>query len=599
MIQKFISPFDGKDGPARLGQLRAQMAQTDLDGFLVPRADAHQGEEVTARNNRLAWLTGFSGSAGFCAVLRREAGIFVDGRYRIQVKNETQSVFTPIDWPETKLADWLIEHLCEEDRVGFDPWLHTYGEIEKLRKALLSHDIELVETDNLIDRIWEDQPDDPDAPLTIQPLEFAGEKQGMKRTRLAEKLKTDGADAAVLTTLDSVAWLTNTRGQDLTHMPVAISFAILYSDGALQLFVDPAKVSDAIKDHLGSNTKIKPLNLFERTVAALDGTVLIDPKTVPYAVWSALQSREEGNIKLGDDPTIFPRACKNHIELSGAIAAHIRDGAAVVKFLHWLDGQTVTDLTEIDIVKQLEAFRAENEHFHSISFDTISGSGPNGAIIHYRVSEPSNRKLKLSDLLLIDSGAQYRDGTTDITRTIALGDTTEAQRLANTAVLKGMIALSQQRFPEGVSGGQLDAIARAGVWNLGLDYAHGTGHGVGSFLSVHEGPQRISKTSDVSLQPGMILSNEPGFYLEGEFGIRIENLIHVIDTQETSLTGDRILAFETLTLAPIDRALIEVDMLSDQERAWLNVYHQSVLSHIGPIVPAATQNWLKNACASL
>ncbi|MEM0977679.1 MAG: aminopeptidase P family protein [Pseudomonadota bacterium] len=599
MIQKFVSQFSGKEGPSRLSLLRAQMANEDVDAFLIPRSDAHQGEEVTDRDNRLSWLTGFTGSAGFCAVLRRTAGIFVDGRYRIQVKNETTSSFTPVDWPETQLSDWLLDELCDGDRVAFDPWLHTHQEIKRLRGQLKDAGIEMIPIDNLVDRIWTDQPTDPADPISIHPLEFSGENQINKRKRLSRTLRDTGIDAAVLTTLDSIAWLTNTRGSDLAHMPVAKSFAILYSDGSMQLFIDPQKVTKEVEANLGEDTRIKPPNLFERTVAALQGTVLIDPTLAPEAVWQALNRREDGEITLGADPTSLPKACKNPIELSGAIAAHIRDGAAMVRFLHWLDGQDATTLHEIDIVERLEDIRSENALFNTISFDTICGSGPNGAIIHYRVSKASNRQIRQDDILLVDSGAQYRDGTTDVTRTIAIGETTEDQRRANTAVLKGMIALSQQRFPEGVTGGQLDAIARAGVWNMGLDYAHGTGHGVGSFLSVHEGPQRISRTSNVPLEPGMILSNEPGYYQEGAFGIRIENLIYVVDSGKTSQSGARIYRFETLTLVPIDKALIEIDMLTDQERAWLNVYHQKVLNDVGSMVPADTRNWLALACAAI
>ncbi|MEO0344553.1 MAG: aminopeptidase P family protein [Pseudomonadota bacterium] len=596
MIQKFSSPYSGKFGPKRLGELRAQMTAADVNGFIIPRSDMHQGEEVTDHDNRLSWLSGFTGSAGFCAVLRRKAGIFVDGRYRIQVRSETHDSFTPVDWPETTLSDWLIEELGEGDLVAFDPWLHSYREISALEGQLAKSGISLHPSKNLIDLIWADQPDQPENPMIIHPLEFSGESYNSKRARLGKQIKDKNIDAAVLTTLDSVAWLTNTRGSDLIHMPVALATAILFSDGRVEIFTDPEKVTSQVKAHLGDETVVRPISLFESKIGALQGNVLLDPQTVPHAVWKKVDTREEGEVTFGDDPTVLPRACKNPIEIAGSKSAHIRDAVAMVRFFHWLDGMDIPTLSEIDIVKKLEGFRREGDMFQTISFETISGSGPNGAIVHYRVDDFSNRKLKADDLLLIDSGGQYRDGTTDITRTIAIGPVTSEQKQANTAVLKGMIAISEQRFPEGTTGAQLDPIARAPLWDEGLDYAHGTGHGVGSFLSVHEGPQRISKTSDQELHLGMILSNEPGFYKEGSYGIRIENLIYVVDTGQVSISGARIFAFETLTLVPFDRNLIDLDALNDMERAWLNVYHETVLQKIGKLVPADVENWLSKAC---
>ena len=599
MIQQFTSPYSGETGPERLALLRAEMSKENVDAFIIPRSDAHQGEEVTARNSRLAWLTGFTGSAGFCVALADEAGIFVDGRYTIQVKLETDPVFTPVDWPQTKLPDWLVEKLTAGQTVAFDPWLHTHSEIAGLQKVLVDKDINLVPSANLVDRIWTDQPRSPKDKVEVYPSAYAGEAAASKLGRLGEGLSENNHDAAILTTLDAIAWLTNTRGSDLVHMPVYEAFGVLKANGTLALFVDPLKVDSTVKTHLGDSVEVLSLESFSGHLEGLDGTVLIDPKSAPYAVWEALNRREAGEIAFGDDPTDLPKACKNDVELAGATSAHLRDGAAMVRFMHWLSEQSPTALTEIDVVRALEGFRRENDLFVTISFDTICGSGPNGAIVHYRVSEESNRRLGADDILLVDSGGQYLDGTTDITRTMALGKTTKAQCQAFTSVLKGMIALSMQKFPEGIHGGQLDAIARAGVWDLGLDYGHGTGHGVGAYLSVHEGPQRISSRSDVALQPGMILSNEPGFYLEGEFGIRIENLVYVVDTGDLSLSGKRVFGFETLTWAPIDRKLIVAELLSDKERSWLNAYHQAVLDKIGPLVPSDVRDWLSVACAPI
>jgi len=599
MIQQFSSPYSGETGPERLALLRAEMSKEKLDAFIIPRSDAHQGEEVTARNSRLAWLTGFTGSAGFCVALSDEAGIFVDGRYTIQVKLETDPVFTPVDWPQTKLSDWLVQKLAAGQIVAFDPWLHTQSEIAALQKVLEDKDITLVPTSNLVDRIWADQPNSPSDPVVVYPTEYSGESLQSKLDRLAQTLSENKHDAAVLTTLDAIAWLTNTRGSDLVHMPVYEAFAVLGSNGGLALFVDPLKVNADAKTHFGDAIELHSFEGFEAYLEGLDGRVLIDPKSAPYAVWEALNRRETGEIAFGDDPTDLPKACKNDTELHGAQAAHLRDGAAMARFMHWLSQQTPETQTEIDVVRALEGFRRENERFATVSFDTICGAGPNGAIVHYRVSEESNRRVGADDILLVDSGGQYLDGTTDITRTMALGKTSKAQCQAFTSVLKGMIALSMQKFPEGIHGGQLDAIARAGVWDLGLDYGHGTGHGVGAYLSVHEGPQRISSRSDVPLQPGMILSNEPGFYLEGAFGIRIENLVYVVDTGEVSLSGKRIFGFETLTWAPIDRRLIDADLLTDKERSWLNAYHQAVLDKIGPLVSSDVRDWLSLVCAPI
>lgn len=591
MFQSFDAPTSPDQGPPRLRALRREMAADGLDGFLVPRADAHQGEYVAARDDRLAWLTGFTGSAGFCAVLHEVAGVFVDGRYRVQVKAQVAPDFTPVNWPETKLGPWLIEHLPHGGKLGFDPWLHTLKEIEAVEKAVEGTGIHLAPVPNLIDRIWEDQPPPPAGRVTDHPVEIAGESSPDKRARIARILHEAGQKAAVLTLPDSISWLLNIRGSDIPRNPVVHAFAILHADGRVALFLDPSKVA-----HLGPDPDIDvhPPGDFEPALRALQGPVRVDRGSAPLAV-SRLLHDAGVEVAWADDPCILPKARKNATELAATAEAHLRDGAAMVEFLAWLDREAPKGkLTEIDVVKALEGFRRATNALHDISFDTICGAGPNGAIVHYRVTESTNRKVAPGELLLVDSGGQYVDGTTDITRTVAVGAATQEQRACFTRVLQGMIAISRVRWPRGLAGRDLDPLARAPLWMDGMDYDHGTGHGVGVFLCVHEGPQRLSRISEVPLEPGMTLSNEPGYYREGAFGIRIENLIVVREAERIADDRDQ-MCFETLTRVPIDRRLIDAGLLAPGERSWINRYHAEVREKIAPRVSARAKTWLDAA----
>ena len=600
MFQTFADSASPTQGPPRLAALRAAMAAQGVQGFLVPRADAHQGEYVAPGDARLAWLTGFTGSAGFACVLPGVAGVFVDGRYRVQVRDQVADVFTPVHWPEVNLADWLNDHLGDGGKVGFDPWLHTTREIDGLRKDLAAKGIQIVATTNLVDEIWDDRPAPPGAAFTAYPDDLAGKSHAAKRAEIAEALTKAGAMSAVLTLPDSIAWLLNIRGTDVERNPVPQAFAVVHASGQVDLFARAGK-ADGIAQHLGPDVNVQDEAAFLRALAALQGAVQIDPKSAPQIVADTL---EQAGIKVihGDDPCLLPKAIKTVAEIAGARAAHLRDGAAMVNFLAWLDANAPKGgLTEIDVVKALEGFRRATNALLDISFETISGAGEHGAIVHYRVTDSTNRPVRPGELLLVDSGGQYIDGTTDITRTMAIGAPTKDQRACFTRVLQGMIAISRARFPTGVTGAHLDALARYPLWLAGQDYDHGTGHGVGAYLSVHEGPQGISRrAAPVPLEPGMILSNEPGYYREGEFGIRIENLITVVDAPALKGGDDRaMLAFDTLTYVPIDRRLIDAAMLTLDERAWLDDYHAKTLTLIGPRVDGAAFAWLDKACAPL
>ena len=601
MFQSFESTTSPDTGAPRLKMLRKELAKEGLDGFLIPRADAHQSEYVIDRDMRLAWLTGFTGSAGFCAALTDRAGVFIDGRYTLQVRNQVDlDAFTPVAWPSTKLAEWLIEALPKGGKIGFDPWLHTRTEVENLTKDLAVSGIHLIAQDNLIDRIWNDQPTAPLDRMVPHDLEYSGQHHAAKIADAAKTLTDAGHSAFVLTQPDSIAWLLNTRGSDLGQTPVALAFAIIHASGQVSLFLDAQKSNKLLIDHLGENVQLFAPELFVKHLAELDGVIRLDKSSAPEKIARLL---EDNNLEIAfdDDPTILAKACKNQTELDGAKNAHIRDGAAMCEFLAWVDSiNPATDITEIDVVKMLEAKRSASGELKNISFDTICGSGPNGAIVHYRVTNQTNRTLQFNEVLLVDSGGQYLDGTTDITRTVAIG-APPAKAVHNaTLVLKGMIAISRLRFPEGLSGKDIDAIARTPLWAEGLDYDHGTGHGVGSYLSVHEGPQRISRIATTPLKPGMILSNEPGYYKEGEYGIRIENLIYVKHAEPIASGDDRdMLCFETLTRAPIAKIMIDTSLLTADELNWLNQYHQQVWDSLHDKVSEPTKDWLKAACAPL
>jgi len=591
----------------RLKALREQLKADQLDGFVVPLTDEHMSEYVGSYAQRLAWLTGFEGSAGSAVVLPEEAAIFVDGRYTLQVRQQV----SPTEWsyqsvPETSVADWLKEHAPEGARIGYDPWLHTRDWVTKAKEALASRGAELVPVKkNPIDEIWKDRPEASKAHLIVQPDQYAGKSAAEKRTEIGDWLAKQHADAAVLSALDSIAWAFNIRGADVTHTPVALAYALVNADGTADLFVAGGKIGPDVRQHLGNGVRLHERSEFESALADLKGkTVVVDPERAVAAIFDALEKAGAKILPLRD-PTILPKALKNPAEIAGQKSAQERDGAAIVRFLHWIDDEAPKgDVDELKASDHLEALRRESPELRDLSFDSISGAGPNGAIVHYRSSEKTNRKLEKGTLYLIDSGGQYVDGTTDITRTVPIGEPTDEMRDRFTRVLKGHIAIATAVFPKGTRGSQLDSFARRPLWEAGLDYAHGTGHGVGSFLAVHEGPQRISPVGsaqsggDEPLQAGMIISNEPGYYKTGEYGIRIENLVLVVP-REIEGEEKEMLGFETLTFAPIDRRLIDAEMLDPEELVWLNCYHAHVLARIGSKLPPTDRAWLQAACAPI
>ena len=595
-FQSFTATTTPDQGPPRLAALREALQAHGADAFLIPRADAHQGEYVAPRDERLAWLTGFTGSAGFAAVTADRAAVFIDGRYTLQAREQCANEFETQPIPATKLEDWLTETLPKGGRVAYDPWLHSLDDVARLTRRLTPQQISLVPMGNLVDTIWDDQPDPPQAPAQSWPDTLAGQSAASKLTHCASTLLANGEAAAVLTLPDSICWLLNLRGGDVRHTPLLHAFAILQSDGTLTLFTDPAKL-DGIT--LPKGVIAHPPDALLPALAELTGPVRLDPASAPEAVAAVL--REAGiDISKGTDPCTLPKATKTPAEIAATKSAHLRDGAAMARFLHWFDDHATTGITEIDCVRALEGFRAETGALREISFDTIAGSGPNGALPHYRVSQDSNRTLEPGDLVVLDSGGQYEDGTTDITRTLPVGPPGETECEAYTQVLKGMIAIHRTRFPKGIAGRDLDALARHALWAAGRDYDHGTGHGVGVYLGVHEGPQRLSRASTVPLEPGMILSNEPGYYREGAFGIRIENLIVVTEAPAVDGGDPREMrVFETLTFAPIDRRLIDRRNLSAVEIDWLNAYHREVSEKIGPLLSGDTAQWLGQATAPI
>ena len=600
MFQSFNAVSSPDTGAARLAALRNTLATEGLAGFIIPRADAHQGEYVAARDERLQWLTGFTGSAGFCVVLPDIAGVFIDGRYRVQVKGQVDlAQFTPVPWPEMSAGGWIKENLSA-GVVGFDPWLHTADELATLETALEDTGVTIQSYRNIVDLVWSDQPAAPVGLAFVHPDALAGEASTMKCARLAEGLRKAGQKAAVITLPDSLCWLLNIRGADVPRNPIVHGFAILHDDARVTVFADPAKFNADVRAHLGAAVDVQPIAAFVPALHGLQGLVRVDRATAPLAVSQELKDAGVA-VAWGADPCRLPKACKNPAEIAATREAHLRDGAAIVEFLCWLDAHAPKGgLTEINVVTALEGFRRATNVLHDISFDTICGSGPNGAIMHYRVTDGSNRAVQQNELLLVDSGAQYVDGTTDITRTIAIGDPGAEARACYTRVLQGMIAISRVRFPKGYAGRDLDPLARYNLWLAGMDFDHGTGHGVGAFLSVHEGPQRISRVSDVALEPGMILSNEPGYYREGAFGIRLENLIVVEPAPELAGADARThLAFETLTFVPLDRRLILVELLSPGERDWLDAYHALTRAKLTPRLSADALTWLNAATAPL
>lgn len=588
----------------RLLALRQCLRELNLKGFLIPHADEHQCEYSPNNAKRLNWLTGFTGSAGLCAITLDRAALYVDGRYKIQVRQQANMKhFEPLNLHHDKLEDWFLSHLKEGDRVGYDPALHTRGWIKALSEQLARHDIDLVPVaENPIDGLWTDRPAPSKNPVFPHPLKFSGEKSKDKRARIGSILKADDIAAAVISSLDSIAWLLNIRGSDVEHSPLVLSYLILKNTGRAILFVDEDKISDEVREHLGRGVDIKPYAGFLGAIKKIGRrakNILVDPVRTHAVVMDTL---EQGGATIveKEDPCQIIKARKNEVELNGARAAHIRDGVAMCKFLCWFEENVGTGkLDELSVTEKLLTFRKIQKDFRGLSFDTIAGAGPNGAIVHYHSSPETNHEIKGNMLFLLDSGGQYLDGTTDLTRTIAVGKPTEEQRDRYTRVLKGHIALAQARFPVGRSGAHLDTLARKALWDVGLDYDHGTGHGVGSYLGVHEGPQSISSRGfGITLEPGMILSNEPGYYKSGEYGIRIENLMIVrashFEEEERPMN-----IFETITFVPIDTRLINAHMMTSTEITWLNIYHAQVKEKIAPYLMDKELAWLQQATQSI
>jgi Xaa-Pro aminopeptidase len=602
---KFQTFEDRHERPAvagRVAALRAELKTRGLDGFAVPRADRQQNEYVPASEERLAWLTGFSGSAGAAIVLADKAALFVDGRYTVQAAAQTDTkVFSIEHLVEAPPGQWLESNLKAGAKLGYDPWLHTSDQAEKLGKACAAAGATLVPIDsNPIDALWEKRPAAPSALVKLHDVKFAGETAADKLKRVRAEIAKARADVLLLSDPQAVAWTFNIRGGDVAHVPLALAYASVPREGRPALYIDSEKLNNQVRHALEELADVREMAALDKDIASLKGkTVLLDRASAADAL-SRQITDAGGTVTCGADPTAIMKAIKNRIEIQGTRAAHVRDGAAMARFLYWFEQEAPGGkLTEIDATAALESFRRDTGALKDISFPTISGAGPNGAIVHYRVTAATNRTINKNDLFLIDSGAQYEDGTTDITRTLIAAEPSAEMRDRFTRVLKGHIAIATAIFPEGTSGAQLDTLARAPLWQAGLDFDHGTGHGVGSYLSVHEGPARISKLGTVPLRRGMILSNEPGYYKTAEYGIRIENLVLVI-AEPTPPNGEKPLnAFETLTLAPIERRLIDVKMLTAKERTWLDSYHERVRETIGPLVDGETRKWLERVTQAL
>lgn len=594
-----------EDRGPRLKALRREMQTFDVDGFIIPKVDEHQGEYVALCAERLNWLTGFTGSAGFAIALADKAAIFTDGRYTIQVPNEVEAnLFEFRHATDAPAQDWLEDHLIKGMKLAYDPWLHTGPSLHKIAETCKKQGATLVSAPhNFIDAVWKNRPPTPLSPVFPHAISQAGVSHTDKLNAIAKTLSKAKQDAMFLSLPDSIAWAFNIRGSDVPCTPVTLGFSIIYADGSSDLFVDGRKILPQTHDHLGSNVRLfEPSDLGPKLdlLGQKQQTVRLDATSAPK--WIDARLKEAGAIvQLGDDLIVLPKACKNDAELEGSRSAHKRDGAAMVRFLHWLSDQPYgVDLNEMSASNKVDGFRKENQDFFDLSFPTISGSGENGAIVHYRVDEKSSIPLPKNGLYLVDSGAQYIDGTTDITRTIARGRPSDEMKDRFTRVLKGHIAIATARFPVGTTGSQIDILARQALWQVGLDYDHGTGHGVGSFLNVHEGPHRISKMpSRVAFQPGMIVSNEPGYYKSGEYGIRIENLICVRTSERKDGEERDMLEFEPLTLCPIDLNAINADLLNDDEKAWLNDYHQRVRQELVHHLEEDDVTWLFGATVAI
>lgn len=599
------APMPTSYDPTLIAKLRSQLQNAGLQGILVPHADAHQSEYLPPAAERLARLSGFTGSAGQAIVLAHEAALFVDGRYTLQAPEQVDTQIFSVQAIATMSPEaWLRTQLKAGDRIAYDPWLHTIAQLEAFEDLCTELDAHLVALDtNPIDALWPDRPAAPSSRVETLPPPFAPLSAKAKRGLIAKDLKAAGVDVAVISAGDSLAWAFNIRADDVPFTPLVLAYALLTAEEKATLFIDPARLDDDVRAHLGPDVKVLDPSQLGATLDALGQgkkAVRIAPRGTP--AWMVKRLTQAGaRLFPGSDPCQLPKAKKTPAEVEGIKNAHVRDGRALVQFLAWLSEHAPQGgVTELSAAAKLDGLRAQNEHFRGLSFPTISGSGPNGAIVHYGVTEKSNRTLKTGELYLVDSGAQYLDGTTDVTRTVAIGAPSAEMRDRFTRVLKGHIALSSQRFPVGTRGQELDVLARQALWEAGLDYAHGTGHGVGTYLGVHEGPQGISKRGQgEELAAGMVVSNEPGYYKTGAYGIRIENLITVVNVPAPKGAELQMLGFEPLTLAPIDNALIDTNLLSQTERAWINAYHAQVAKQLAPGLDESTRNWLELATAEL
>jgi Xaa-Pro aminopeptidase len=597
-FQNFDDRGERAAAAGRVAVLRAELRRRGLDGFIVPHADRHLNEYVAPSEERLAWLTGFSGSAGVAVVLADRAALFVDGRYTLQAREQVDpAIFVIEHLVERPPETWIEQNLAAGTKLGYDPWLHTIAGAEKLAKACEAAGASLmpVET-NPIDAVWSDRPAPPLGRVVLHDLRFAGEEASAKLARIAAEVGSARADTLVVSDPHAVAWAFNIRGSDVAHTPVPLAFALVPKEGRPALYVDGRKLTNTVRDALEELADVREPAALEPDLTAIgaDGrNVRLDQGNTADA-FARRVAGAGGKISRGSDPIALMKAVKNAVEIEGARAAQARDGAAVARFLAWFDREASSGkLTEIDAVEALESFRRATGLLKDVSFPTIAGSGPNGAIVHYRVTRASNRRINPGELFLVDSGAQYEDGTTDITRTIAVSTPSAEMRDRFTRVLKGHIAIARAVFPDGTTGAQLDSFARQYLWAAGLDFDHGTGHGVGSYLSVHEGPARISKLGTAALKRGMILSDEPGYYRKGAYGIRIENLVLVVAAPPVAGGEKELNAFETLTLAPIDRRLVAPSLLTNDEGRWLDDYHARVGATLGPLVDADTRAWLE------
>jgi Xaa-Pro aminopeptidase len=587
----------------RVASLRNKLAELNLDGFVVPRADVHQGEEVSASEERLTFISGFTGSAGSAVVLQDRASLFVDGRYTLQAKLQTPAdCFEQVDLVETPPTAWLKSVVEQGTKIAFDPWLHTKAQVDSFKTACSDKGAELLAVDgNPIDQVWDEQPAKIATSVFVHPVERAGLESLRKIELITEVLEENSADLVVLSLPDSIAWLLNVRASDLRSTPVALSFVVVKKDGVLMWFIDEHRLSDEVKKHLPDSLTVCDPDNFETVLSSQNSVWQLDATSAPFQLFN-LAEQNGNEVITAPDPVIALKAVKNSVELGGMRAAHDRDGVAVSRFVKWLSEEALgrassnDPVTELTAIQKLLEFRDEVKGFHSTSFDTICGSGSNGAIVHYRASEESNRSIQEGDLVLVDSGGQYLDGTTDITRVVVIGEPSADMKKHYTLVLKGHLALHAAVFPKGTSGQEIDCLARQYLWQEGLDYDHGTGHGVGAFLSVHEGPARIAKARGplVALTPGMVLSNEPGYYKAGEYGIRIENLEIVTARPDLGNDAREMMGFETLTFVPYEKRLIDVALLTSTEIKAIDLYHQEVWGKVSPGLSGGDLEWLKD-----